>query len=118
MNDITQGSIPKHLLKLAGFIAVAMTFQTLYYLVDLYFVAGLGEASVAGLSLCGNLAIAVLALTQMLGVGTSSLIGSVARCGGSPGFNRGPTGYWIPNISLSCIVSPAVVEPSSEFRSA
>ena len=78
MNDLTQGSIPKHLLKLAGFIAVTMTFQTLYYLVDLYFVAGLGEASVAGVSLCGNLAVAVLALTQMLGVGTSSLIAQAA----------------------------------------
>ncbi len=78
MNDLTQGSIPKHLLKLAGFIAVTMAFQTLYYLVDLYFVAGLGEASVAGVSLCGNLAIAVMALTQMLGVGTSSLIAQAA----------------------------------------
>ncbi len=78
MNDLTQGSIPKHLLKLASFIAVTMTFQTLYYLVDLYFVAGLGQASVAGVSLCGNLAIAVLALTQMLGVGTSSLIAQAA----------------------------------------
>lgn len=74
MNDLTQGSIAKHLLKLASFIAVTMAFQTLYYLVDLYFVAGLGQASVAGVSLCGNLAIVVLALTQMLGVGTSSLI--------------------------------------------
>ena len=78
MNDLTQGSISKHLLKLASFIAVTMTFQTLYYLVDLYFVARLGEASVAGVSLCGNLAIAVLALTQMLSVGTASLIAQAA----------------------------------------
>jgi len=55
-----------------------MFFQTLYYLVDLYFVAGLGQASVAGVSLCGNLAIAIMALTQMLGVGTSSLIAQAA----------------------------------------
>ena len=74
MKDLTQGSVPKHLLQLASFIAVSMVFQTLYYLVDLYFVAGLGQAAVAGVSLCGNLAIAILALTQMLGVGTSSLI--------------------------------------------
>jgi putative MATE family efflux protein len=78
MKDLTQGSIPKHLLQLASFIAVSMFFQTLYYLVDLYFVATLGQASVAGVSLCGNLAIAVLALTQMLGVGTSSLIAQAA----------------------------------------
>ncbi len=74
MKDLTQGSVTKHLLRLASFIAISMLFQTLYYLVDLYFVAGLGQASVAGVSLCGNLAILTLALTQMLGVGTSSLI--------------------------------------------
>ena len=74
MKDLTQGSVPKHLLQLASFIAVSMIFQTLYYLVDLYFVAGLGQAAVAGVSLCGNLAIVVMALTQMLGVGASSLI--------------------------------------------
>ena len=78
MKDLTQGSVTKHLLQLASFIAISMLFQTLYYLVDLYFVAGLGQASVAGVSLCGNLAILVLALTQMLGVGTSSLIAQAA----------------------------------------
>lgn len=74
MKDLTHGSVPRHLLQLASFIAVSMIFQTLYYLVDLYFVAGLGQAAVAGVSLCGNLAIVVMALTQMLGVGASSLI--------------------------------------------
>lgn len=78
MKDLTQGSIPKHLLQLASFIAISMLFQTLYYMVDLYFVAGLGPSATAGVSLSGNLAIAVLALTQMLGVGTSSLIAQAA----------------------------------------
>jgi len=78
MKDLTQGSVTRHLLQLASFIAVTMIFQTLYYLVDLYFVAGLGQAAVAGVSLCGNLSIAVMALTQMLGVGTSSLIAQAA----------------------------------------
>ncbi len=78
MKDLTQGSVTKHLLQLASFIAISMLFQTLYYLVDLYFVADLGQASVAGVSLCGNLALLVLALTQMLGVGTSSLIAQAA----------------------------------------
>ena len=35
-------------------IAAGMVFQTLYYLVDLYFVANLGDAAIAGVSLAGN----------------------------------------------------------------
>ena len=74
MNDLTQGSIPRHLLQLAAPIAIGMLFQTLYYLVDLYFVSRLGDAAVAGVSAAGNVQFIVLALTQILGVGTMTLI--------------------------------------------
>ncbi|MGD2116433.1 MAG: MATE family efflux transporter, partial [Acidobacteriota bacterium] len=74
MRDLTEGSIPKHLLRLAAPIAAGMMFQTLYYLVDLYFVSRLGEAAVAGVSTAGNLQFVVIALTQVLGVGTMTLI--------------------------------------------
>ena len=53
---------------------VGMVFQTLYFLVDLYFVGRLGKSAVAAVSLSGNLMFLVLALTQMLGVGTTALI--------------------------------------------
>lgn len=43
MRDLTEGSIPRHLLRLAAPIAAGMIFQTLYSLIDLYFVARLGE---------------------------------------------------------------------------
>ncbi len=45
MEDLTTGSIPRHLIKLAIPIAIGMVFQTLYYLVDLYFVARIGESA-------------------------------------------------------------------------
>jgi putative MATE family efflux protein len=51
-------------------IAAGMLFQTLYFLVDLYFVAGLGDAAIAGVSAAGVIPFVVLALTQVLGVGT------------------------------------------------
>src|SRR5690606_38122550 len=51
-----------------------MLIQTLYFLVDLYFVARLGDAAIAGVSLGGTLMYVVLGLTQMLGVGTVALI--------------------------------------------
>lgn len=40
---------------MAAPVAVGMLFQTLYLLVDLYFVAALGEASVAGVGAAGTL---------------------------------------------------------------
>lgn len=74
MRDLTEGSIPKHLVRLSAPIAAGMLFQTLYYLVDLYFVSRLGEAAIAGVSTGGNLQFIVIAVTQVLGVGTMTLI--------------------------------------------
>jgi putative MATE family efflux protein len=74
MRDMTKGSILGHLIHLAAFMSVSMILQTLYFLVDLWIVSSLGTAAVAGLSLAGNLMLAILALTQMLGVGTTTLI--------------------------------------------
>src|SRR5688572_4421861 len=74
MNDLTTGSIRRHLLKLAGFIALTAVAQTVYFLTDLYFVGRLGKEAVAGVGIAGSLAIAVLALTQSLSVGTLSLV--------------------------------------------
>lgn len=74
MKDLTQGSIPKHLASLSIFIAASMVFQTLYYLVDLYFVGHLGSAAIAAVALAGNLMLVVLAITQALSVGTTTLV--------------------------------------------
>src|SRR5262245_13104636 len=53
---------------------VSMVFQTLYVLVDLYWVGRLGTAAVAAVGISGNLTFIVLAATQMLGVGTTTLV--------------------------------------------
>jgi len=74
VQDLTQGSIPRHVLKLAAPIAIGMLFQTLYFLIDLYFVATLGEAAIAGVGAAGSLQFIVMALTQALGIGTMALI--------------------------------------------
>src|SRR5262245_63227182 len=74
MHDLTKGSIARALVQTASFMLVGMVFQTLYFLVDLKFVGRLGKTAVAAVSLSGNLTFLVLALTQMLGVGTTALI--------------------------------------------
>src|SRR4051812_44842478 len=57
-----------------SFMLVMMLFQTLYVLVDLYWVGRLGTASVAAVGIAGNLMFVVLALTQMLSVGTTTVV--------------------------------------------
>ena len=74
MKDLTQGSVTRLLVAMAVPIAIGMLFQTLYFLVDLYFVARLGEAAIAGVSTAGTISFVILALTQMLGVGTVALV--------------------------------------------
>lgn len=74
MKDLTDGSIAGHLLALAWPTMVGMLCHTLYYFVDLYFVAEAGEAAVAGVSAAANFMFVVLALTQVLGVGTATLV--------------------------------------------
>ena len=74
MKDLTQGSIVTNILAMAGPMAAGMLFQTLYFLVDLYFVAGLGDAAVAGVGAAGTLMFVIMALTQVLGVGSVALI--------------------------------------------
>jgi MATE family, multidrug efflux pump len=74
MNDLTKGPVGRHIRQLSAFIALTMLFQTLYFLADLYFVGRLGKEAIAGVGLAGNLTMLVLALTQSLGVGTTSLV--------------------------------------------
>jgi putative MATE family efflux protein len=78
MKDLTQGPIPRLLIAMAVPIAVGLIVQTLYLLVDLYFVSRLGPAAIAGVGAAANVAMLVLALTQMLGVGAAALISHAA----------------------------------------
>jgi putative MATE family efflux protein len=78
MKDLTQGSIVTNILAMAAPIAAGMIFQTLYLLVDLYFVAAIGDDAVAGVGAAGTLMFIVMALTQVLGVGAVALISQAA----------------------------------------
>ena len=78
MQDLTTGPVTRHLLKTTGFMLVTMLFQTLYFLVDLYWVGRLGKEAVAAVSIAGNLAFIVLAVTQMLSVGATTRVSHAA----------------------------------------
>lgn len=74
MEDLTTGPLTRHLLKTTSFMLVTMIFQTLYFLIDLYWVGRLGTHAVAAVGIAGNFTFIVLALTQMLGVGTTTAV--------------------------------------------
>ena len=78
VEDLTTGSIARHLLKTTSFMLVTMVFQTLYFLVDLYWVGPPRKEAIAGVGIAGNLTFIVLAITQMLAVGTTTLISHAA----------------------------------------
>src|SRR5207237_4303476 len=78
MKDLTEGSVIRHLLHMSAFMAVSMAVQTLYLLADLFWVGRLGKEAIAAVGVAGNLTMIVLALTQMLGVGTTALISQAA----------------------------------------
>jgi putative MATE family efflux protein len=77
---------------MASFMAVSMFVQTLYLLADLYWVGTLGKEAIAAVGLSGNLMMLVLALTQTLGVGTTTVISHAAGRKDQPhaelGFNQ------------------------------
>jgi putative MATE family efflux protein len=78
MQDLTSGSVARHLLKTMSFMLVTMLFQTLYFLVDLYWVGHLGKEAVAAVAIAGNLMFIVFAVSQTLSVGTTTLISHAA----------------------------------------
>ena len=74
MKDLTHGSIVSHILTMAPPIVAGMITIMICQLVDLYFVAGLGDAAIAGVAAAGNAGFLINALMQVLGVGTVALI--------------------------------------------
>jgi putative MATE family efflux protein len=74
LRDLTSGSITRHLLGMSTFIGLGLLVQTLYFLVDLYFVARLGEHAIAGVGAAGNAYTLSLAFGQLISIGGLSLI--------------------------------------------
>src|SRR5689334_5077901 len=74
MKDLTHGSIVSHILGMAPPIVAGMITIMICQLVDLYFVAGAGEAAVAGVAAAGNAGFLINGFMQVLGVGTVSLM--------------------------------------------
>jgi putative MATE family efflux protein len=78
LKDLTHGPVLKHLLRMTLFLMGSMLFQSLYFLADMYWVGRLGKESVAAVGLAANIMLLVLAATQSLGIGTTTLVSHAA----------------------------------------
>lgn len=74
MRDLTQGPIAGHVLGMAMFIGISLIFQTMYFIVDLYFVSRLGSAAIAGVSASGNVFFLALAASQLISIGVMATV--------------------------------------------
>lgn len=74
MKDLSSGSIPAHITSMSVQMAIGILVQTLYFFTDLYFVSKLGDTAIAGVTSAGNVWFIVLALTQIVNVGTVALV--------------------------------------------
>ncbi|WP_437591408.1 MATE family efflux transporter [Sorangium sp. So ce1000] len=78
VHDMTQGKPRAHVVRVMLFILTGMMIQTLYGLVDIYWVGRLGKEAVAAVALSSNLMFVSLAATQMLSVGCVALVSQAA----------------------------------------
>ena len=74
MKDLTQGAVVRHISTMAPQIFAGMIMIMLCGLIDLYFVSGLGDAAIAAVGAAGNAGFLINALTQVLSVGSVTLI--------------------------------------------
>ena len=122
MKDLTQGSVIRHLLHMASFLAVSMLVQTLYLLADLYWVGRLGKEAIAAVGVAGNLMMVVLALTQMLGVGTTTLIAQAAgrkdQAHAERAFNQSLVMSIVVALGLGVYLGQAIVRSLASSRPA
>jgi putative MATE family efflux protein len=88
VHDMTQGSVRGHILRMMAFMLTGMALQTLYSLVDIYWVGRLGKQAVAAVALSTNLMFVSLAASQALAVGCVALVSRAAGQKNTPEVQR------------------------------
>jgi len=109
VQDLTQVPVARQVVGMAVPIAVGMVFQTLHKLIDLCFVGHLGNQAIAGVGAAGNMTFVVMALTQVLGVGTGALVAQAV------GRKDRDDAKLVFNQSLAMGVAMAVLTPAAGY---
>lgn len=75
MNELlTEGSVRKHLLRMAIPTSIGMFFNTMFNVVDTFYAGKLGTASLAGMSVSFSVFFILLAFTSGIGTGLAALL--------------------------------------------
>jgi len=75
-DDLTQGEIRTHLLRLAVPASIGIIFNTLYNLTDLWFAGMLSGEALAGMSIAGSVFFLLIGVGSGIQSGTSALVAS------------------------------------------
>lgn len=75
-DDLTKGSIYRHLIRLSIPASMGMVFNTLYNLTDLWFAGMLSDAALAGMSVAGSVFFLLVGMGAGLQTGTAAMIAS------------------------------------------
>jgi len=111
-DGLLQGSIPRAVMHLALPVMGGMLLQTTFNLVDIWWVAHLGAASVAGIAASGFVVWAVFALCGMVGIGVNAM---VARFVGAR-WPREAAGVAAQGLILSALISVLIGTAGLVFR--
>ena len=72
--DVTRGSIPKSILRLAWPMIAANVLQTLFNVVDMIFVGRLGPASIAAVALSGVIMMLIMTVLMGIAIATQAMV--------------------------------------------
>ncbi|HHL32579.1 MAG TPA: MATE family efflux transporter, partial [Oceanospirillales bacterium] len=104
-NDLTQGPIKSHLIKLAIPASLGMMFDTLYNLTDNWFAGMISDNALVGLSIASIVFLLLIAITVGLQSGTSAMV--------APDFankNQPQVRSWIANsLGIGLLMSVVIV---------
>ncbi|MEX2488642.1 MAG: MATE family efflux transporter [Pseudomonadales bacterium] len=72
--NFTEGSIPKHIFKLAGVMIFGFLAMTLGQLVEIFYLGLVGKSELAAITFCFPIVMSLNAMTRGIGIGASTLI--------------------------------------------
>ncbi|MGF1463349.1 MAG: MATE family efflux transporter [Maricaulaceae bacterium] len=116
--DLTEGSAPGHLLRLAWPMSLGIAAFLSVNLVDTFFIAQLGEAQLAAVAFCFPVVMSVSSLSIGLGAGAVSVVARAAGAGDRAKVRALSTDAFLLTVVLVALISAVgflTIEPLFRF---
>ena len=106
MNELlTEGSIRKHILRIAVPTSTGMFFNTMFNVVDTYFAGQLGTASLAGMSASFSVFFILTAMTAGVGTGIAALLSNAIGRKDHPTADRLTANGLLLAVVVGCVLT-------------